>query len=168
MTTTIPTALFILSMLATSSMAMTTNSVVIAETPASTLSKQTPSVTENEYLYEIKDNEIMVNDKLITLFAFSKNGISVSYRNKTDKKKKPKYTFKVYNTYGMLIGSKELGGSSLSFGNSTYMEPGEISSEKIHLKPFPLDEILKYASIEIPSDLLDMKWVVISDSNTKE
>ena len=54
------------------------------------LSQQTPSTSENEYLYEIKDNEIMVNDKLITLFAFSKDGVSASYRNKTDKKKKPK------------------------------------------------------------------------------
>ena len=132
------------------------------------LSQQTPSTSENEYLYEIKDNEIMVNDKLITLFAFSKDGVSASYRNKTDKKKKPKYTFKVYNTYGILIGSKELGGSSFGFGSSTYMEPGAVSSEKIHLKPFPLDEILKHANVEIPSDLLEMKWVVISNTNTRK
>lgn len=133
-----------------------------------TLSAQKPSVSESEYLYEIEDNEILVNDNLITLFAFSKDGISASYRNKTDEKKKPKYTFRVYNAYGMLIGEKELGGSSLGFGNSTYMEPGAVASEKIYLKRYPLDEILKHTNIDTPPDLLDMKWVVLSETNTKE
>jgi len=131
------------------------------------LKPQKPVVEENEYLYEIKNNEIMVNDKLITLFAFSKDGISVSYRNKTEKAEKPKYTFKAYNPYGMLIGVYKVGDSIAIFGPSTRMEPGAVSSEKLHLKPFPLDEILKYANIKIPTDLNKMKWVVLSETNSR-
>jgi hypothetical protein len=127
-----------------------------------------PTPTENEYLYEIKDSEVLVNDKLITLFAFSQGGISASYRNKTYEKKSPKYTFKVYNSYGMLMGSKKLGDEGISvFGRSASMEPGAVDSEKIYLKPFPLDEILKHANVEIPPDFLEMKWVVISETNSK-
>lgn len=132
-----------------------------------TLAKKTPAVSEGEYLYEIANEEILVNDRLITLFAFSKDGISVSYRNKTDDAKKPIYTFNVYNAYGMLIGTEKLGTSSL-FGSSTYMEPGAVASEKVYLEPYPLDQILEHTSVEIPEDLMTMKWVVLSDTNTKE
>jgi hypothetical protein len=131
------------------------------------LQPQKPAVEKNEYLYEIKDKEIIINDKLITLFAFSKDGISVSYRNKTDKAQKPKYIFKAYNQYGMLVGVCDVGNSIVFFGPSTRMEPGAVSSEKLHLKPFPLDEILKYANIQIPTDLKTMKWVVLSKTNSK-
>ena len=131
------------------------------------LQPQKPVVEENEYLYEIKNNEIMVNDKLITLFAFSKDGISVSYRNKTEKAKKPNYTFKAYNPYGMLIGVYKVGDGITLFGPSTRMEPGAVSSEKLHLKPFPLDKIFKHANIQIPTDLNKMKWVVLSETNSK-
>ncbi len=134
---------------------------------ATKLHPQKPVVEKNEYLYEIKDKEIMVNDKLITLFAFSKDGISVSYRNKTEKAEKPKYTFKAYNQYGMLIGECSVGNSIIMFGPSTSMEPGAVSSEKLTLKPFPLDEILKHANIELPTDLRTMKWVVLSKTNSK-
>lgn len=131
------------------------------------LQPQKPVVEEKEYLYEIKDREILVNDKLITLFAFSKDGISVSYRNKTDKAEKPRYTFKAYNRYGMLIGSVDVGKNISLFGSSTLMEPGAVSSEKLHLTPYPLDEIFKFAQIELPEDLTEMKWVVISETNSR-
>jgi len=131
------------------------------------LQPQKPIVEANEYLYEIKNNEIMVNDKLITLFAFSKDGISVSYRNKTEKSEKPKYIFKAYNPYGMLVGVYKVGDSIGFLRPSTRMEPGAVSSEKLYLKPFPLDKILKYACIEQPSDLNQIKWIVLSDTNSK-
>ena len=129
------------------------------------LQKTTQGIKKAEYLYEIKNNEIIVNDNLITLFAFSKDGISASYRNKTDKKKKPRYTFKVYNSYGMLIGVIKLGDNM--FGSTTYMAPGAVSSEKIYLTPFPLKEILMHSKVVVPTDILEMKWVVISETNSK-
>lgn len=67
----------------------------------------------------------------------------------------------------MLIGVYKVGNSLVMFGPNTYMEPGAVSSEKLHLKPFPLDKILKYANIQIPTDLNKMKWVVLSESNSK-
>jgi len=122
--------------------------------------------TNDGTLYEVKDNEILINDKLITLIAFGKN-ISAAYRNKTDKRIKPKYTIKIYNPYGMLIGKKEVGKGMSLFGSSTYMEPGEVSSEKIHLDDFPLKEILENSKVKVPEDILTKKWVVISNTNTK-
>lgn len=132
------------------------------------LTKTAPTVGENEYLYTIKNNEVLVNDQLITLFAFSKGGISVSYRNKTAEKTKPEYTIDVYNAYGMLIGTDEVGASSISFGSSTYMEPGAVSSEKIYLDEYPLKKILENTGIKLPADLMTMRYIVISKTNTKK
>ncbi len=133
------------------------------------LPRRKPSVSANEYLYEIKDNQVLVNDQLITLFAFTPKGISASYRNKTEEGKKPQYALKVYNSYGMLVGTKKLGESlvMISFGSSTYMEPGAVSSERIYLTEYPLTTILEHTNLVLPDDLLEMKWVVISDTNTK-
>jgi len=132
-----------------------------------TLTEQTPEVTEGAYLYEIVDGEVLVNDKLITLFAVSKDGLSVSYRNKTDEEMRPKYTIHVYNRYGLLIGTKTLGSSMVMFGSNTLMEPGEVSAEKIHMDEFPLNEILKQSQIGSPEDIMEMKWIVLSDTNSK-
>lgn len=125
-----------------------------------------PTVNEGEYLYEIKDNEILVNDKLITLFSFGKK-ITVSYRNKTDQEMTPKYTLKVYNPYGLLLGMDKVGHTISLFGNSTRMEPGAVSSETIYLEAHPLKEILEFSSIAIPEDLSKKKWMVLSETNTK-
>lgn len=130
-------------------------------------SEQKPEVGDKEYLYEIKNQEIIVNDKLITLFAFSKDGISVSYRNKTDKEAKPRYTFKAYNRYGMLIGECKVGNSIIMFGSSTRMEPGAVSSEKLNLEAFPLKKILQFSRLPLPADLEQMKWVILSDTNSR-
>ena len=155
-------ALVVLGVVATSALSSHASEAV-------QLQPQKPTVSDNEYLYEIKDNEALVNDQLITLIAFTPKSISASYRNKTDEKKKPKYTIDVYNPYGMLVGSKTLGNSMMiSFGNSTYMEPGAVSSERIHLKEYPLDKILENTNLKLPDDLLRMKWVVISKTNTRE
>jgi hypothetical protein len=124
-----------------------------------------PTIAENEYLYKIKDNKVLVNDKLINLVAFENGGIRVSYRNKTNKPMRPTYTFKIYTSYGMLIGAHSAGGGV--FGGTKRMEPRAVSSEKIHLKRFPLDEILKHTNVEIPEDLLQMKWILISNTNSK-
>ena len=131
------------------------------------LREQAPAVGEEEYLYEIKENEVLVNDKLIMLFAISKDGISASYRNKTEEKTKPKYTVSVYNAYGLLIGKKTLGDSISLFGASTYMEPGEVGAEKIHLDAYPLSDILKNSNVRIPGNIMEMRWIVLSDTNTK-
>jgi len=131
------------------------------------LQAKQPAVSDTEYLYEIKDGEVLVNDELITLIAFTPKSISASYRNKTEEKEKPKYTIDVYNPYGILVGTKTLG-EGVSFGNSTYMEPGAVSSEKIHLKEYPLEKILKNTNLKLPDDLQKMKWVVISETNTRE
>ena len=132
------------------------------------LTEQTPRVGKAAYLYEIKDNEVLVNDQLITLFAISKDGISASYRNKTDAKMKPKYSIAVYNAYGLLLGEDEVGRGMSLLGSNTYMEPGEVSAEKIHLDEYPLNEILKNSSIAIPDDLMEMKWIVLFNTNTKK
>ena len=124
-----------------------------------------PAIAENEYLYEIKDNEVLVNDKLIRLVEFDNGGVRVSYRNKTSKPMRPEYTFKIYNSYGMLIGAHSTIGGV--FGGTKLMEPRSVGSEKIHLKRFPLDEILKHTNVEIPEDLLEMKWILISNTNSR-
>ena len=134
---------------------------------ATKLQPQKPTVEESEFLYEIKNKEIIVNDQLITLFAFSEKGVSASYRNKTQKTARPSYTFKAYNNYGMLVASREIGKATFGFGSNTTMEPGAVSSEKIRLKAFPLNEILKNANFELPTDLNTMKWVIIADTNSK-
>ncbi|MGJ8673330.1 hypothetical protein [Rubritalea sp.] len=121
------------------------------------LSKQKPEIRDGEYLYEIKEGEAFVNDELITLFAIGKEDVSVAYRNKTEKKKKPSYTIEIYNAYGLMIASKEVGKSVALLGPSTYMEPNAVSAEKIYLDKFPLLEILGNTNIQIPEDLMTMK-----------
>jgi hypothetical protein len=106
----------------------------------------------------------MINDKMITLFAFHEKAVSVSYRNKTTEETKPRYTIRFYNPYGMMIGEKKIGSSAIiSFGNSTYMEPGEVSSEKIYLENYPIDKILGNSNVERPDDLNKIKWMTLSN-----
>lgn len=96
-----------------------------AVSAAPQLTETKPIVENDEAIYEIADGEILINDKMITLFAFTENGISVSYRNKTKTKAKPKYLIQIYNPYGLLLGEKKIGQSAIiTFGTNTYMGPG--------------------------------------------
>ena len=155
------TAIVVLAFIATSTLSTYASEALQLQT-------MQPDVSDGEYLYEIKNGEVLVNDQLITLIAFTPKSISASYRNKTNERMKPMYTIEVYNAYGMLVGSKTLGDSMISFGSSTYMEPGAVSSERIHLKDFPLKEILENTNLNLPDDLLEMKWIVISNTNSKK
>lgn len=125
-------------------------------------------VEEGEYLYECVDGEVTVKDNLIRLMYIGKN-VSVSYRNMTDKVMKPKYAVRFYNKYGLLMGKDKVGNTIRVLGSNTRMEPKEVSSEKLHIVWYPLADILQNTDLPYKSaeDLADVKWVVISDTNTK-
>ena len=130
--------------------------------------KLTPTKVEaakGEILYLVEDDEVVVKDSIITNIIITKK-VTVAYRNKTTKSLTPKYKIRFYNAYGFLLGEDKVGNAIL-FGSSTYMEPKEISSEKLYFDWYPLDNILQHSNIEIPNDFKKIKWIIISESNTQ-
>lgn len=124
---------------------------------------------EGERAFEFIDGEADVNDQLIRRFAIGGRELTASYRNRGEEKLRPKYTARLYNAYGFLLGEDSVGRSTLiiSLGNSVgRMEPGEVASEKLRVEWFPLQRIMAKSKVELPDDWNVVKWVVLTDANT--
>ena len=123
-------------------------------------------VEEGETAYVIEDGEATINDDLIRRIAVGQERVTATYRNRTDKKKRARYTIELYNQFGLLLGDCDVGRAI--FGGSGYISPGDVGSERLHITWFPLDRILMKSAATLPDDWKTVKWVVIKDTNTRD
>ncbi len=92
--------------------------------------------------------------------------MTVSYRNRGDETKRPRYSLRFYNGHGLLLGEKTVRGRVGLLGSDPSVDPGEMATTDLDVDWLPLDRITARSNMELPSDWRAVKWIVISDSNT--
>jgi hypothetical protein len=125
-----------------------------------------PPVSDTEAFFSVTKDGAQVNGEVIREFAISGDRVTVAYKNATDEALSPKYTIKIYNRYGIMIGSDEVSAGLL--GGSPRLEPGDVGGDKLHVEWVDLDSIFKHSSAgTLPEDFKRAKWLSISASNSK-
>jgi predicted DNA-binding antitoxin AbrB/MazE fold protein len=119
-----------------------------------------------EVVFLVQDGEANVNDELIRRIAVGSDKVTASYRNQGTEAKRPRYTIRLYNQHGLLIGENVVGNTSLLFGGVGPIKPGDVATEDMRVSWLPLDRIVRKSTIALPKDWKTVKWVVISESNT--
>ena len=122
-------------------------------------------LTKGEASYVVEDGEATVDDDLIKRIGVGRKKVTASYRNRTDERKRAKYTIELYNEYGLLLGEDDAGGAI--FGGAGSIEPGDVGTERLHIEWFPLDRLFEKSAIQLPENWQVVKWVVIKDTNTR-
>lgn len=121
-------------------------------------------LADGEALYPVIDGEAVVNDQLIRRIAIGSKKVTVSYRNKTDKGVQPAYTVRFYNPHGLLVGEEEVKKGIIGV---VYVSAGEVATDDLRVDWMPLDRIFAKSSAALPDDWSEVKWVVISNTNTR-
>jgi hypothetical protein len=132
---------------------------------ASLQSLEILSVDQGENAYVVEDGEATVNDDLIRRIAVGRERVTATYRNRTDEKKRARYTIELYNEFGLLLGAGSAG--KAIFGGAGYIDPGDVGSERLHIQWLPLDRIFMKSTVTLPEAWKTVKWVVIKDTNTR-
>lgn len=125
-------------------------------------------LAEGETAFPVKDGEATVNGNLIKRFSLGEKVVTASYQNKSELKKRPRYTVELYNAYGLLLGEDTTGTSTFSFGGPGFIDPGDVGSEELHVTWYPMDRILSKSSVPMPDDWQAVKWVVLKDNKPRE
>jgi hypothetical protein len=113
-----------------------------------------------EFLYEVVDGEILVKDILINRILVGTN-VSVTYRNTSEETKYPLYKLQFYNTYGLLLGQVEI-------KENVMLEPGQVGAENVKFTPYPLEQVLAQSHVKAGDALQAIKWIVLSETNSKD
>ena len=121
---------------------------------------------EGEISFVIEDGEATVNEELIKRISVGRDKVTASYRNKGKAAKRPRYTIRLYNQYGFLLGEDTVGNSISFFGGVGNIEPDDVATEDLTIEWLPLDRIMEKSKVRLPDDWQSVKWVVISESNT--
>lgn len=121
--------------------------------------------SSNETFFKIEQGEAAIDGEVIQLFVVKPEHLTVSYRNGTEKGLFPTYAVRLYNRYGILISSEEVGVSL--FGGNPKLEPGDVGGDKIRLDLVDLEGIFRHAGVDLPEDFDTAAWLSLSDSNSK-
>lgn len=121
--------------------------------------------SNEEVFFKVEDGEAKIEGEVIKLIVVKPEHLSVGYKNDSDKKLYPKYTVKIYNRYGHLLGGADV--SVSMFGGSSILEPGDVGGEKVRLKLVDIVGIFKHTGLRLPDDFDHAAWVALSGSNTK-
>jgi len=122
-------------------------------------------LTGDERAYLVEDGEADISDGLIRRISIGHENVTASYRNRGDKAKRPEYTVRLYNRYGLLLAEDDV--TSGFLGGVGTIDPGEIEAEELHVDHYPLDRIAAKSGITLPDDWDTVNWVVIADTNTR-
>jgi hypothetical protein len=125
-------------------------------------------LAEGETAFPVEDSEATVNGDLIKRFSLGEKAVTASYQNKSELKKRPRYTVELYNAYGLLLGEDTTGTSTFSFGGPGFIDPGAVGSEELRVTWYPMDRILSKSGVPLPDDWQTVKWVVLKDNNPRE
>lgn len=123
-------------------------------------------VEKGETAYVVEDGEATIDDDLIRRIAVGQEQVTATYRNRTDEKKRARYTIELYNEFGLLLGDYKVGNAI--FGGSGYISPGDVGTERLHIRWLPLDRIFMKSAVTLPDEWKTVKWVVIKDTNTRD
>ena len=137
----------------------------IAADDASLESLDVLSVDQGETAYVVEDGEVTINDDLIRRIAVGRERVTATYRNRTDAKKRARYTIELYNEFGLLLGDGSAG--TAIFGGAGYIDPGDVGTERLRIEWLPLDRIFMKSTVTLPDEWKTVKWVVIKDTNTR-
>ncbi len=105
------------------------------------------------------------NSLSIKLFVVKPEYLTVSYKNDSKESLFPKYTVRIYNRYGYLLGSEKVGVSII--GGSPKLEIGDVGGDKVHLDLVDIASVFRHTTLDLPADFLDVAWVSLADANTK-
>ena len=137
-----------------------------AETDLAITPRAAPPKSNTEVFFEVSKGEALINGEVIREFAIGKNRVTVAYKNTTEKRLSPKYTIRIYNRYGLLLGSDDV--SSGLLGGSPHLEPGDIGGDQLHVEWTDLNAIFNHSSMgDLPDDFQHARWLSIADSNSK-
>jgi hypothetical protein len=107
-------------------------------------------------VFRVKDGEATVNGSQIKRVEVGKEKVVITYFNKTKEPIQPDYSFRVFDAYGIQLGT---------FTDSWFLQsipPGELHSEAPrYLYAGGLDETLKYSGVVLPADWDVPAYVVI-------
>ncbi len=98
------------------------------------------------HAYPLSDPEILVNGGLIKRITVGKTSAVITYLNTNELPRKPDYTFRIFNAYGMEVGS---------FGDHWALATipnGETKTETKNFRPIDLDRYLQFAKVKLPED----------------
>jgi len=126
---------------------------------------ETAPVSETEQFFSVENGEAKIEAQVIKLMVVKAEHITVSYKNDSGEEVLPEYEVRVYNRYGILLGSDEV--RSSFFGGNTRLEPGDVGGEKLNLDLVDIDGVFSHAQVKLPDDFSVAAWVSLSGSNTK-
>jgi hypothetical protein len=125
--------------------------------------KETPA-SEVETFFPVKNGEAKINGVLIREFGIKEQRVTVAYKNTTEKTIVPKYTIKIYNQYGILLGSDEIRSGILS-GNPR-LEPGDFGGDKLNIEWIDLQSVFQHSLLSnLPADFSQPAWISLSETN---
>jgi len=119
----------------------------------------------DEEFFKVASGEAKIEGHIIKLFVIKPKYLTASYKNDSNKSLFPKYTVRVYNRYGYLLGSDKVGVSLL--GGSSKLEVGDVGGEKVRLDLIDIVNVFKHTKLDLPADFFDAVWVSLAASNTK-
>jgi len=118
-------------------------------------------VIRDGQVFTIEAGEATIGGELIKRVEIGKNSAIITYFNKTDKTLQPKYSFRVYDAYGI----------ELCLFNDMWMldnvKPGEARTESKEFYITDLTRMLKFSKISLPSDWASPLYLVIQGQAEK-
>lgn len=93
--------------------------------------------------------------------------LSVFYENTTAKSISPKYTIRLYNPFGILLGGLQVPEDGET--PEALIAPGAEGIKSLTARISRLDSLFRHADIKgYPADFFSVKWLSISDANTNQ
>jgi|GEM_PF-1771505 hypothetical protein len=121
--------------------------------------------TPDEEFFKVVNGESKVEGHVIKQLVVKPEYLTASYKNDSKESLFPKYTVRIYNRYGFLLGSGRVGAGF--FSGSPKLEMGDVGGEKIHLDLVDIAPVFKHTKLELPEDFFNVAWVSLADTNTK-
>jgi hypothetical protein len=111
--------------------------------------------TPNDPVFILQDGEAAVGGSLIKRVEIGKSTAVVTYLNKTASSKQPKYTFRLFNAYGMEVAEFE------DKWMLQTIKTGETQKEDKDFLPVALDRVLQFSGIHLPDDWASPIYLMI-------
>lgn len=125
---------------------------------------ETPKSADEEF-FKVVNGEAKVEGHVIKLLVVKPEYLTASYKNDSNDSLFPKYTVRIYNRYGYLLGSDKVGVSII--GGSPKLEIGDVGGDKIHLDLVDVASVFKHTKLDLPADFFDVAWVSLAETNTQ-
>lgn len=135
---------------------------------------KSPPDSLTETFYKISTSGIVnIGGDLIQKISIqTENGkshgcVDVYYKNTTSVSVSPKYTIRLYNPYGILMGGAQVPSNETI--PETKLRPRAEEATSLMPRITKLDTLFRHTNFKAyPSDFFSVSWISISDSNDKK